>query len=368
MIIINKKEYSRKEVQDLIDSSTSWYDLVINKFNYKSLNTYPNTILIKNGFDISKFGKYKIWINNIEKISNDEFINIVKNSNTMRQIAIKCNIEEPKKQTINIIKKRINELNIDDKHIQDEKVFKHYQMVTGFGNCKYTLDEILVKNSKYHNSTCLKNRLMKEKNWKNECSICHITEWNNKPIVMHLDHINGEHTDNRIENIRLLCPNCHSQTSNYTGKNINYEKLAKEKYINNIVVKDNKYCSKCNIQIDSIFTECQECRYKDIIEKKEKAAIKIFEKSYQEKKIKSPPIPDKYCIDCNKSIAKTAIRCNDCNNQYKFKESIKNKPTYNQLKEDLSKMNYTQVGKKYNVSDNCIRKWLKKYELHKIFE
>ena len=224
MIIINKKEYSRKEVQDLIDSSTSWYDLVINKFNYKSLNTYPNTILIKNGFDISKFGKYKIWINNIEKISNDEFINIVKNSNTMRQIAIKCNIEEPKKQTINIIKKRINELNIDDKHIQDEKVYKHYQMVSGFGNCKYTLDEILVKNSKYHNSTCLKNRLMKEKKWKNECSICHITEWNNKPIVMHLDHINGQHTDNRIENIRLLCPNCHSQTSNYTGKNINHMK------------------------------------------------------------------------------------------------------------------------------------------------
>ena len=66
---------------------------------------------------------------------------------------------------------------------------------------------------------------------------------------MHLDHINGQHTDNRIENIRLLCPNCHSQTSNYTGKNINYEKIAKEKYINDIKVKDNKYCSKCNIQM-----------------------------------------------------------------------------------------------------------------------
>ena len=89
MIILNKKEYTKEELQELIDSSNSWYELIIDKLNYKSFNTYPNLILEKNGFDISKFGKYKIWINNIEKISNDEFTDIVKNAKSYYDIVKK---------------------------------------------------------------------------------------------------------------------------------------------------------------------------------------------------------------------------------------------------------------------------------------
>ena len=68
MIKLNHKEYSKEELQELIDSSNSWHKLFIDKLKYKCLNTYPNLILEKNGLDISKFGKYKIWINNMEKI------------------------------------------------------------------------------------------------------------------------------------------------------------------------------------------------------------------------------------------------------------------------------------------------------------
>jgi hypothetical protein len=58
-------------------------------------------------------------------------------------------------------------------------------------------------------------------NFEYKCSICFISNWNNKSIVLEIDHINGINSDNRAENLRYVCPNCHSQTSTYKGKNIN---------------------------------------------------------------------------------------------------------------------------------------------------
>jgi hypothetical protein len=57
------------------------------------------------------------------------------------------------------------------------------------------------------------------KTYGNKCSNCGITEWNKKPIVMDLEHIDGDGENNKLNNLCLLCPNCHSQTDTYKGKN-----------------------------------------------------------------------------------------------------------------------------------------------------
>lgn len=83
---------------------------------------------------------------------------------------------------------------------------------------KIPLSEILVENSAYASSK-LRNRLIKEGLKEEKCECCKITEWQGKPLNFELHHINGIHTDNRLENLQILCPNCHSQTENFGCKN-----------------------------------------------------------------------------------------------------------------------------------------------------
>ena len=71
----------------------------------------------------------------------------------------------------------------------------------------------------------LKDRLVANGVKEYKCEICGISEWQNKQISLHLHHINGIHNDNRLENLQLLCPNCHSQTENYCDKNRKKEKI-----------------------------------------------------------------------------------------------------------------------------------------------
>jgi len=66
----------------------------------------------------------------------------------------------------------------------------------------------------------LKMRLQKAGMLENRCQICGITDWRDKPLSIHLDHINGVKNDNRLQNLRMLCPNCHSQTPTFSGRNV----------------------------------------------------------------------------------------------------------------------------------------------------
>ena len=77
------------------------------------------------------------------------------------------------------------------------------------------LEEILVENSTYTNTGRLKKRLIEAGLLVYVCKLCDLSTWQEKCLTLHLDHVNGINTDHRLDNLRLLCPNCHSQTETY---------------------------------------------------------------------------------------------------------------------------------------------------------
>lgn len=222
----------------------------------------------------------------VYQINDKEFKGLIKKSNSYSDVLRALGLNTKGGSSTDILKKRIRELNCSISHFNKNTKTP--------SNIKYSLDEILVENSTYTNIERLKERLIRENRLEYKCAICgNIGIWNGQKLTLQLDHINGIHNDHRIENLRFLCPNCHSATETYAGKNVKHNK---KKYL---------------------------------------------------------------CIDCGKEISKTALRCVNC---AKIALRKVERPSLEQLKDDLKHFPCTKVGKKYNVSDTTIKKWLKYYE------
>lgn len=166
-------------------------------------------------------------------------------------------------------------------------------------NRQKSLTQILRRESDYSRSE-LKRRLIQEGLLKNECYECGcLPEWNGKPLSLQIDHINGVGNDNRLENLRILCPNCHTQTNTFAGRNL----------------KQNKpncfFCCNCSSLI-SKYSKKQLCR---------KCAAKI-----------------------------------------EGAKRRKERPPLDVLKAKVKNQGYCATGREYGVSDNAIRKWLKEAE------
>lgn len=109
---------------------------------------------------------------------------------------------------------KIRSLNIDTSHFTSNTRLSARTLMRG-----KSLDSILTVVNLPISAGSLKRRLFREGILENKCISCGLTSWLNKNISLHLDHINGNNCDNRLENLRLLCPNCHSQTDTYCGRN-----------------------------------------------------------------------------------------------------------------------------------------------------
>ena len=195
------------------------------------------------------------------------------------------------------IDKYINLLSIDISHFTGRRV--HPSRRTKYLSTTKTLDEIMVENSSYSRSS-LKKRLLREGIMENVCSECNLEgEWRGKPITMILDHINGINNDHRLSNLRMLCPNCNSQTSTFSGRNKDY-----------------------TMKIDDDKVSCDECG--------------------------GPR--------CKESRSGLCVRCHK-------KARRQNWPSKRTLKKDIDKMSWRAIGRKYGVSDNAARKWARTYGL-----
>lgn len=109
---------------------------------------------------------------------------------------------------------------------------KHYEALLEYNRKRLIpTEKILVENSTYARHL-LKKRILKENLLEYRCDCCGLSDsWNNKKLVLQLDHINGINNDHRLNNLRFVCPNCHSQQDTYAAKNrFNPNRLPK-KYV-----------------------------------------------------------------------------------------------------------------------------------------
>ena len=198
------------------------------------------------------------------------------------------------------LRKIIEDNNFDCSHMSHKKKVKSYR--------KIPLDEVFCKDSLYPQSN-RRSRVIRENLIPYVCAICgQGPEWNGKPLPLTLDHINGDHNDNRLENLRFICPNCDRQQKTFGSRNT-------KRYFDPVVAKTS---------IDSM------------------------------KHVK--------CPICGGPMARGSEMCFTCRENKKWQNS-KCPSKEILIKDLLTFKNFVRIGKKYGTSDNSVRKWCRHYGL-----
>lgn len=246
------------------------------------------------------------------------------------------------------IQRYIKDKNIDTSHFTGKRT----NICNRLMNNEKDVNEYLKKDS-YIKANVLKWKLMTSRLKKYECECCGNSKWNGKQIVLQLHHINGDNTDNRLENLQLLCPNCHSQTENYCGANIKNKNNNK-----------NYYCRACGKEIDKTpMLMCDECYEKLIHGEIEFGTVKQNGK-YTTKKYSSLIVKTKVkgiCKICGGETSEKKIDvCDKCSHMLSRKVTWPDKETLGNL---IKTTSFSRIGEMYGVTDNAVRKWCKSYGL-----
>lgn len=149
----------------------------------------------------------------LKKYSVEQLEKAIRTSYSYRQTLIKLSVS-PHGGNYAVLKKAIAYFSLDASHFRGIGWSKGIKLKP-----KRPLSEYL--SNKFSITSCrLKKRLIKENVLEPVCSSCRLERWLEGPIPLELDHIDGNSYNNSIDNLRLLCPNCHALTDTYRGRNM----------------------------------------------------------------------------------------------------------------------------------------------------
>lgn len=151
-----------------------------------------------------------------KRYSKEQFIKAVRVSFSYSEVCRQLGIS-PKGGNLSSVKKKILDWGLDMSHFTGARWNKGKTAFEHPSIKKKAIQEILIENSGW-SSHMLKLRLFREGLKEQKCERCGNTQWEGQPIPLELHHLNGVHNDNRLENLQILCPNCHALTENYSGK------------------------------------------------------------------------------------------------------------------------------------------------------
>ena len=152
--------------------------------------------------------------NKIYECTDEQFVELIKNSTNISEVLFKLGYSvKGNSWGFSQVRKRMDDLNIDMSE------FKGKSAIVEKSKREVLTSEMLLRENCNHNRNCLRRFIIKNKLLPYKCAICGALEWNGKTLSLELDHINGINNDNRLENLRFLCPNCHSQTTTYGSRN-----------------------------------------------------------------------------------------------------------------------------------------------------
>ena len=279
----------------------------------------------------------------LQKFTLDEIKAICAKSQSYRQFALQLGYSE---NSTDSVKKLIDEYQLDISHFK------------GQGWSKDSIDMSIFQYNKSCKSDTMIRALTILRGWK--CEKCGRTEWEGQKIPLCIHHIDGNHINNQIENLQVLCPNCHAQTDNYCGRNKNKRPpITDEQFVEALRQTTSIRQALQKLGINYAAKYYYEKAHKLIEENNiiQKPKKEKQQKTKLQKKIK---IEANHCIDCGKIIDNRSQRCEEC--EHKRQRRVE-WPQRDELKNLIRTESFSSIGKKYNVSDNAIRKWCKNYNL-----